>query len=223
MEEEQRPDRRWIILAVFALVAVGVVAAILIGRGGGDDEDSSTSASPRPAPAAARKSKRRSRRRQLRSAGADPEEGRRSDRCGRDQLRHLRDRARHQAGAEDRQLLRLPRRRRLLRRPHLPPGRPRLRDPGRRPARHRHRRPRLQRRREAAARTSPTPKAWWRWRRARPSRPAAPAASSTSSPRADAGLPPEYALVGKVSEGYRRRRTDRQARARQPKNRNRRS
>ena len=29
----------------------------------------------------------------------------------------------------------------------------------------------------------------------------APAASSTSSPRADAGLPPEYALVGKVSEG----------------------
>ncbi len=29
---------------------------------------------------------------------------------------------------------------------------------------------------------------------------------------ADAGLPPEYALVGKVSEGIRRRRTDRQAR-----------
>jgi peptidyl-prolyl cis-trans isomerase B (cyclophilin B) len=30
-------DRRWIILAVFALVAAGVVAAILIGRSGGDD------------------------------------------------------------------------------------------------------------------------------------------------------------------------------------------
>jgi peptidyl-prolyl cis-trans isomerase B (cyclophilin B) len=30
-------DRRWIILAVFALVAVAVVAAILIGRSGGDD------------------------------------------------------------------------------------------------------------------------------------------------------------------------------------------
>ena len=29
---------------------------------------------------------------------------------------------------------------------------------------------------------------------------------------ADAGLPPEYALVGKVSNGHRRGRTDRQAR-----------
>jgi cyclophilin family peptidyl-prolyl cis-trans isomerase len=37
-------DRRWIILAVFALIAVGVVAAILISRGGGDDGGSSTSA-----------------------------------------------------------------------------------------------------------------------------------------------------------------------------------
>jgi cyclophilin family peptidyl-prolyl cis-trans isomerase len=42
---EEAPDRRWIILAVFALVAVGVVAAILIGRSGGDDDDSTTSAS----------------------------------------------------------------------------------------------------------------------------------------------------------------------------------
>lgn len=39
---EETPDRRWIILAVFALLAVGVVAAILIGRGGGDDDDAST-------------------------------------------------------------------------------------------------------------------------------------------------------------------------------------
>jgi peptidyl-prolyl cis-trans isomerase B (cyclophilin B) len=39
---EETPDRRWIILAVFALIAVGVVAAILIGRGGGDDDDSTT-------------------------------------------------------------------------------------------------------------------------------------------------------------------------------------
>ena len=36
-------DRRWIILAVFAVVAVGVVAAVLISRGGGDD-DSTTAA-----------------------------------------------------------------------------------------------------------------------------------------------------------------------------------
>lgn len=44
---EQGSDRRLIILAVFALVAVGVVAAILISRsGGGDDgEDSTTTAS----------------------------------------------------------------------------------------------------------------------------------------------------------------------------------
>jgi len=42
---EQGPDRRLIILGVFALVAIGVVAAILIGRGGGSS-DSSTTASP---------------------------------------------------------------------------------------------------------------------------------------------------------------------------------
>jgi cyclophilin family peptidyl-prolyl cis-trans isomerase len=41
---QEGADRRWIILAVFALVAAGVVAAILIGRGGGD-EDSSSAAS----------------------------------------------------------------------------------------------------------------------------------------------------------------------------------
>jgi peptidyl-prolyl cis-trans isomerase B (cyclophilin B) len=37
-------DRRWIILAVFAVIAVGVVAAILISRGGGDDSGDSTTA-----------------------------------------------------------------------------------------------------------------------------------------------------------------------------------
>ncbi len=43
---EQQPDRRWIVLAVFAVVAVGIVVAVLVGRGGGsDDEGSSTSAS----------------------------------------------------------------------------------------------------------------------------------------------------------------------------------
>jgi peptidyl-prolyl cis-trans isomerase B (cyclophilin B) len=40
--EQQGPDRRWIILAVFAVVAVGVVAAVLISRGGGDSDDSSS-------------------------------------------------------------------------------------------------------------------------------------------------------------------------------------
>jgi peptidyl-prolyl cis-trans isomerase B (cyclophilin B) len=39
---EQQPDRRWIILAVFALVAVAVVAAVLIGQGGGSDDEGTT-------------------------------------------------------------------------------------------------------------------------------------------------------------------------------------
>ena len=40
---EGQPDRRWIILGVFAVAAIGVVAAILISRGGGSDESSSSS------------------------------------------------------------------------------------------------------------------------------------------------------------------------------------
>jgi peptidyl-prolyl cis-trans isomerase B (cyclophilin B) len=43
--EQQGPDRRWIILAVFAVVAVGVVAAVLISRSGGSDESGSSSSS----------------------------------------------------------------------------------------------------------------------------------------------------------------------------------
>jgi peptidyl-prolyl cis-trans isomerase B (cyclophilin B) len=42
---QQGPDRRLFILAGVLVVAVGVVAAILISRGGGDDDDSSTTAS----------------------------------------------------------------------------------------------------------------------------------------------------------------------------------
>jgi peptidyl-prolyl cis-trans isomerase B (cyclophilin B) len=41
---EEGPDRRWIVLAVFALVAVGVVAAILVGRSGGDDSSTTADA-----------------------------------------------------------------------------------------------------------------------------------------------------------------------------------
>jgi cyclophilin family peptidyl-prolyl cis-trans isomerase len=39
---EEAPDRRWIVLAVFAVVAIAVVVAILIGRGGGDDDSTTT-------------------------------------------------------------------------------------------------------------------------------------------------------------------------------------
>jgi peptidyl-prolyl cis-trans isomerase B (cyclophilin B) len=43
---EQQPDRRWIVLVVFAVIAVGIVAAVLIADGGGDsgDETSATTA-----------------------------------------------------------------------------------------------------------------------------------------------------------------------------------
>jgi cyclophilin family peptidyl-prolyl cis-trans isomerase len=42
---QESPDRRWIILAVFAVIAVGVVAGVLISRGGGSDNSSSSSSS----------------------------------------------------------------------------------------------------------------------------------------------------------------------------------
>jgi peptidyl-prolyl cis-trans isomerase B (cyclophilin B) len=41
----EQADRRWIILAVFAVVAIGVVAAILISRSGGDSDSSATASS----------------------------------------------------------------------------------------------------------------------------------------------------------------------------------
>jgi cyclophilin family peptidyl-prolyl cis-trans isomerase len=43
--QEEATDRRLIVLAAFALIAVGVVAAILIARSGGDSSDASTAAS----------------------------------------------------------------------------------------------------------------------------------------------------------------------------------
>jgi cyclophilin family peptidyl-prolyl cis-trans isomerase len=47
---EQKRDPRLIILAVFALLAVGVVAAILISRGGGDGDSSGSSPTSLDAP-----------------------------------------------------------------------------------------------------------------------------------------------------------------------------
>jgi peptidyl-prolyl cis-trans isomerase B (cyclophilin B) len=41
---EQQPDRRWIVLAVFAAVAAAIVAVVLISQGGGSDDSSSSSA-----------------------------------------------------------------------------------------------------------------------------------------------------------------------------------
>ena len=102
-----------------------------------------------------------------------------------------------------------PRRAGLLRRPDLPPRR--QPDPtddfviqGGDPLGQRQGRSRLQRRRGARRATGATRAAWWRWPRPRPRRPARRAASSTSSPAEDAGLPPDYALVGEVTGGERR-------------------
>lgn len=44
-QPNRQRDQRWIILAVFAVIAVAVVAAILISRGGGSDESETTSGS----------------------------------------------------------------------------------------------------------------------------------------------------------------------------------
>ena len=41
--ERQETDRRWIILVVFAVIAAGIVAAVLIGQSGDSDESSSDS------------------------------------------------------------------------------------------------------------------------------------------------------------------------------------
>ena len=38
---EQQPDRRWIVLAVFAAIAIGVVVAVLVGQGGDSDDGGS--------------------------------------------------------------------------------------------------------------------------------------------------------------------------------------
>ena len=49
--EEQKPDRRWVVLAVFAVVAVVVVAAVLIGQGGSSDDGTTSSDSSEEASA----------------------------------------------------------------------------------------------------------------------------------------------------------------------------
>lgn len=49
---EQKRDPRLIVLAVFALVAAGIVAAVLISRAGGDDSSKETSCATPPGPTA---------------------------------------------------------------------------------------------------------------------------------------------------------------------------
>jgi peptidyl-prolyl cis-trans isomerase B (cyclophilin B) len=43
---EEKPDRRWIVLAAFAVIAVGIVIAVMVSQGGdSDDSDDGTTAS----------------------------------------------------------------------------------------------------------------------------------------------------------------------------------
>lgn len=48
---EQTPEHRWIVLAVFALLAIGIAAAILISRSGGDGSSQASCSKP-PGPTA---------------------------------------------------------------------------------------------------------------------------------------------------------------------------
>nr|MDQ2630501.1 peptidylprolyl isomerase [Actinomycetota bacterium] len=44
MEEQRQPDRRWIVLVVFAVIAAVIVAAVLLGQG--DDSGSGEDTTP---------------------------------------------------------------------------------------------------------------------------------------------------------------------------------
>ena len=58
MEQGQGPDHRWIVLAAFALLAVGIAAAILISRsGGGGSSKASCSKPPGPTASGGKKTK----------------------------------------------------------------------------------------------------------------------------------------------------------------------
>ena len=96
-----------------------------------------------------------------------------------------------QARTDHRQQLRRPGPRRLLRRPHVPPGRARLRDPGRRPRGHRPRRPRLPVRRRAGAgrvhRSAPWP---WPTPGPTPTAASSSSASTTAASKLDPQLQP---------------------------------
>ena len=98
-------------------------------------------------------------------------------------------------------LARVARRGRLLRRHGLPPDRARVRDPGRRSDPVGERRPRLLDGRRARLGHAGTPRASWRWRRP-PPKPAGTAGSQFFVVTGDdVGLPPEYAVVGEVTDG----------------------
>ena len=128
-----------------------------------------------PVPARGLRGRREARaqgRRQARQAQGEALEVQDLRRDGLDELRRLRDHARRQARPDHRRQLQVPGRQEVLRRPDVPPDRPGLRDPGRRPGGRRlaaGRATRSWRRRRAR---SSTRRASSRWPRPRPRRPA---------------------------------------------------
>ena len=148
---------------------LGLALALALGACGGDDDETASRAAAR-APAAddgARRGAAGGRART--SSSRAPRDGRRRRRSrepldagqdlrgrARDELRRVHDPARPEDLARGGGLVRLARAQRLLRRHDLPPDRPRLRDPGRRPDRQRQRRARLLDERRASRRTRPT-------------------------------------------------------------------
>ena len=111
------------------------------------------------------------------------------------------DRARPEDRAKDGRIARLARRERLLRRHDVPSGRPRLRHPGRRSDRDGRRRARVQDRRRAAERCRVHEGRRRDGEERRTRRRALRAASSSSSPARTSACRPEYAVVGKVTDG----------------------
>ena len=197
------------------LLVLVVSLAFVAGCGGGDDERddrvgdddrraTSARASTRPTPRDAGVAPRR------RPSRSTPSKTYTLD--VRDELRLVHGHARPRARAEDDGLARRAREGRLLRRHDLPPHRPGLRDPGRRPDADRHRRARLLDGRRAARRTRRTRRASSRWRRPAPRRREPSGSQFFVVTGDDAGLPPEYAIVGKVTDGHRHGRADRRAR-----------
>ena len=143
------------------------------------------------------------------TAGARP--GRHLRRRAEDQLRRHHDPARSEDVPEDGGLVRRAGEGRLLRRDGLPSHRARLRDPGRRPDGTGTGGPGYSTR-DVPPRAPPTPKGVVAMAKTQAEPPGTAGSQFYIVTAADAGLPPEYALLGKVVEGPGRGRRHRRAR-----------
>ena len=104
-------DQRWIVLAVFALVAVGVVGAILLARNSGGDEDDQAKSG---AAGCKQVDKPAAKKVSLKAPPQTVKRGETISAVVAHDLRRFHDRAGHRARAENGQLVRLSLRRRPL-------------------------------------------------------------------------------------------------------------